>query len=69
MKPIDLKATHPRKIERSSPELRWRGWPLFDKCEASKEVAPRITRVAIMFNPDTAPGGGIYFLDSFNAAR
>src|SRR6266849_8471544 len=34
-KPIDLKATHPRKIERSSPELRWRGWPFFDKCEAS----------------------------------
>src|SRR5712691_3582686 len=29
MKPIDLKATHPRKIERSSPELRWRD--LFEK--------------------------------------
>jgi putative tryptophan/tyrosine transport system substrate-binding protein len=23
-----------------------------------KEIAPRVKRVAIMFNPDTAPGGG-----------
>jgi putative ABC transport system substrate-binding protein len=32
-----------------------------------REVAPRFTRAAIMFNPDTAPGGGMYFLDSFEA--
>jgi putative ABC transport system substrate-binding protein len=36
--------------------------------ELLKEVAPRLTRVAIMFNPDTAPGGGTYFLGSFEAA-
>jgi putative ABC transport system substrate-binding protein len=36
--------------------------------ELLKEAAPSITRVAIMFNPDTAPGGGNYFLDSFNTA-
>jgi putative tryptophan/tyrosine transport system substrate-binding protein len=33
-----------------------------------KEIAPRIERAAIMFNPDTAPGGGNYFLGSFEAA-
>ena len=33
-----------------------------------KEIAPRVRRVAIMFNPDTAPGGGTYFLDPFKAA-
>jgi putative tryptophan/tyrosine transport system substrate-binding protein len=33
-----------------------------------KEIAPRIKRGAIMFNPDTAPGGGNYFLGSFEAA-
>jgi putative ABC transport system substrate-binding protein len=33
-----------------------------------KEIAPRIIRAAIMFNPDTAPGGGSYFLDSFEVA-
>jgi putative ABC transport system substrate-binding protein len=33
-----------------------------------KEIAPQIRRAAIMFNPDTAPGGGSYFLDSFEAA-
>ena len=27
-----------------------------------KEVAPSIARVALMFNPDTAPDGGSYFL-------
>ena len=36
--------------------------------EMLKEIAPRVTRVAIMFNPDTAPGGGTYFLDAFKAA-
>jgi putative ABC transport system substrate-binding protein len=32
------------------------------------EIAPRVRRVAIMFNPNTAPGGGTYFLPSFWAA-
>ena len=36
--------------------------------EMLKEIAPRVKRVAIMFNPDTAPGAGTYFLDSFKAA-
>jgi putative ABC transport system substrate-binding protein len=30
-----------------------------------KEIAPRINRAGLMFNPDTAPGGGNYFLRSF----
>jgi putative tryptophan/tyrosine transport system substrate-binding protein len=33
-----------------------------------KEIAPRIRRAAIMFNPETAPGGGSFFLGSFEAA-
>jgi putative ABC transport system substrate-binding protein len=33
-----------------------------------KEIAPRIRRAAIMFNPNTAPGGGNYFLGTFEAA-
>ena len=32
------------------------------------EIAPAVKRSAIMFNPDTAPGGGSYFLTSFEAA-
>ena len=36
--------------------------------EMLKEIAPRVGRVAIMFNPDTAPGGGAYFLEPFEAA-
>jgi putative tryptophan/tyrosine transport system substrate-binding protein len=36
--------------------------------ELLKEIAPSVDRVAIMFNPDTAPGGGSHFLPSFNAA-
>jgi putative tryptophan/tyrosine transport system substrate-binding protein len=36
--------------------------------EMLKEIAPRVRRVAIMFNPDTAPGGGAYFLGPFEAA-
>ena len=36
--------------------------------EILKEISPNLTRVAIMFNPDTAPGGGQYFLPSFEAA-
>jgi putative ABC transport system substrate-binding protein len=33
-----------------------------------KEIAPSIKRAAFMFNPDSAPAGGKYFLDSFEAA-
>jgi putative ABC transport system substrate-binding protein len=36
--------------------------------ELLKEAAPRLRRVAIMFNPDTATGGGSYYLGSFEAA-
>jgi putative tryptophan/tyrosine transport system substrate-binding protein len=32
------------------------------------EIAPGLKRVAMIFNPDTAPGGGSYFLASFEAA-
>jgi putative tryptophan/tyrosine transport system substrate-binding protein len=31
-------------------------------------IAPRVRRVAIMFNPDTAPGGGAFFQVPFEAA-
>jgi putative tryptophan/tyrosine transport system substrate-binding protein len=33
-----------------------------------KEIAPGIKRVGVMFNPDTAPGRGNLFLDSFETA-
>jgi putative tryptophan/tyrosine transport system substrate-binding protein len=33
-----------------------------------KEIAPTIKRAAIMFNPDTAPGGGKYFQPLFGVA-
>jgi putative tryptophan/tyrosine transport system substrate-binding protein len=33
-----------------------------------KEIAPSIKRAGIMFNPDTAPGGGNLFLAWFEAA-
>jgi putative tryptophan/tyrosine transport system substrate-binding protein len=33
-----------------------------------KEIAPGIKRVAAIFNPDTAPGGGSYFLLPLQAA-
>jgi putative ABC transport system substrate-binding protein len=36
--------------------------------ELLTEIAPGVKRVAIMFNPDTAPGGGSFFLPSFEAA-
>jgi putative ABC transport system substrate-binding protein len=36
--------------------------------ELLKEIAPAVRRVAIMFNPDTAPGGGSYFLGPFETA-
>jgi putative ABC transport system substrate-binding protein len=36
--------------------------------ELLTEIAPRVKRAAIMFNPDTSPGGGSYFLPPFEAA-
>jgi putative ABC transport system substrate-binding protein len=36
--------------------------------ELLKEAAPRLRRAAIMFNPDTAPGAGSYYLGPFEAA-
>jgi putative tryptophan/tyrosine transport system substrate-binding protein len=36
--------------------------------ELLKEIAPQITRVALIFNPETAPGAGSYFLAPFEAA-
>ena len=36
--------------------------------ELLKEVAPRVTHVAAVFNPTMAPGGGSYFLGPFMAA-
>jgi putative tryptophan/tyrosine transport system substrate-binding protein len=36
--------------------------------ELLKEIAPGVKRVSIMFNPDTASGGGSYVLPSFEAA-
>jgi putative ABC transport system substrate-binding protein len=36
--------------------------------ELLTEVKPNVKRVAIMFNPDTAPGSGSYYLPSFEAA-
>jgi putative ABC transport system substrate-binding protein len=36
--------------------------------ELLKEITPSVTRVAILFNPATAPRGGSYYLDPFKAA-
>jgi putative ABC transport system substrate-binding protein len=36
--------------------------------ELLTEVAPGITRVAMLFNPDTAPGGGSYYFRDFETA-
>ena len=36
--------------------------------ELLKEIAPSITRAAAIFDPDTAPGRGMYYLPSFEAA-
>jgi putative ABC transport system substrate-binding protein len=33
-----------------------------------KELSPAITRVALLFNPDAAPGGGSYYMRPFQAA-
>src|SRR5215470_305625 len=36
--------------------------------ELLKEIAPKVKRAAMIFNPDTAPGRGSYYLSSFEAA-
>jgi putative ABC transport system substrate-binding protein len=36
--------------------------------ELLTEIAPGVKRVAMMFNPDTAPGGGTYYFRDFEAA-
>jgi ABC-type uncharacterized transport system substrate-binding protein len=36
--------------------------------ELLKEIAPRVSRVAFLFNPATAPGGGYYYSGPFKAA-
>jgi putative ABC transport system substrate-binding protein len=33
-----------------------------------KEIAPSVKRAAMIFNPDTAPGRGLHYLPSFEAA-
>jgi putative tryptophan/tyrosine transport system substrate-binding protein len=38
------------------------------RLELLTEIAPGVRRAAIMFNPDTAAGGGSYFLPSFETA-
>ena len=36
--------------------------------ELLKEIAPNVNRAAMIFNPETAPGGGLHYLPSFEAA-
>ncbi len=36
--------------------------------ELLKQLAPRVTRVACIFNPDTAPGRGLFFVRPMEAA-
>ena len=36
--------------------------------ELLREIARGLRRVAILFNPDTAPGGGKYYFGEFEAA-
>jgi putative tryptophan/tyrosine transport system substrate-binding protein len=36
--------------------------------ELLTQIAPGVRRAAVMFNPDTAPGGGSYYLSAFEAA-
>ncbi len=36
--------------------------------ELLTEIAPNVKRAAAIFNPDTAPGGGSYYLPAFEAA-
>jgi putative ABC transport system substrate-binding protein len=36
--------------------------------ELLKQIAPSVTRVAMVFNPDTAPGHGKYYMPDFEAS-
>ena len=36
--------------------------------ELLKEIEPRVTRMALLVNPETAPGGGSYFMGPIDAA-
>jgi ABC-type uncharacterized transport system substrate-binding protein len=36
--------------------------------ELLREIAPGLKNVAMLFNPDTAPGGGTYYLRDFDSA-
>ena len=36
--------------------------------ELLREIAPGLTRIAMLFNPDTAPGGGNYYLRDLDTA-
>jgi putative ABC transport system substrate-binding protein len=36
--------------------------------ELLKEISPAIDRVAVLFNPDAAPGGGAFYMRPFEAA-
>jgi len=36
--------------------------------ELLREIVPGLKRVAMLFNPDTAPGGGTYYFRDFEAA-
>jgi putative ABC transport system substrate-binding protein len=38
------------------------------RLELLTEIAPGVKRVGFMFNPDTSPGGGSYYLPAFEAA-
>jgi putative tryptophan/tyrosine transport system substrate-binding protein len=58
----------------SRPGGNLTGFVSYEEGMASKwlelltQIAPGIKRAAIMFNPDTAPGGGLYLLPSFESA-
>jgi putative tryptophan/tyrosine transport system substrate-binding protein len=58
----------------SRPGWNLTGFVSYEEGIASKwlelltQIVPGIKRAAIMFNPDTAPGGGLYLLPSFESA-
>ena len=46
----------------------WEGEFAGKLLELLTEIAPTVKRAAIVFNPDTAPGRGLYYLPSFETA-
>jgi putative tryptophan/tyrosine transport system substrate-binding protein len=58
----------------SRPDGNFTGFIAEEATMASKwlellmEIAPDVSRVAFMFNPDTAPGGGAFYLAPFASA-